>query len=190
MTLALSCSTVSEALSRIGGARCDALLLGSPADSSASAAVVRLAGSRVPIVVLGPDPATLLIRKGAAGAIGLEAEPARIVAALQAAAAGLVVAEAGLLELGGEPAESDGLPLEAPAATATGTSAPPLEALSARETELLRHLAEGYTNKEIARVMVLAEDTVKKAVQSLIAKLGATDRTHAVVLALRQGLIE
>jgi DNA-binding NarL/FixJ family response regulator len=51
-------------------------------------------------------------------------------------------------------------------------------------------LAEGYTNKEIARAMVLAEDTVKKGVQTLIAKLGATDRTHAVVLALRRHLIE
>ena len=66
----------------------------------------------------------------------------------------------------------------------------PADALSPREMELLRYLAEGYTNKEIARVMVLAEDTVKKGVQSLIAKLGAADRTHAVVLALRSGLIE
>jgi len=38
--------------------------------------------------------------------------------------------------------------------------------------------------------MVLAEDTVKKAVQTLIAKLGAADRTHAVVIALRHRLIE
>ena len=51
-------------------------------------------------------------------------------------------------------------------------------------------MAEGYTNKEVARAMVLAEDTVKKAVQTLIAKLGAADRTHAVVLALRNRLIE
>ena len=63
------------------------------------------------------------------------------------------------------------------------------DSLSARELELLRYLAEGYTNKEIARAMVLAEDTVKKGVQTLIAKLGATDRTHAVVLALRSSLI-
>jgi DNA-binding NarL/FixJ family response regulator len=64
------------------------------------------------------------------------------------------------------------------------------EPLTPRELELLRYLAEGYTNKEIARAMVLAEDTVKKGVQTLIAKLGATDRTHAVVLALRRRLIE
>ena len=62
--------------------------------------------------------------------------------------------------------------------------------LTPREMELLRYMAEGYTNKEIARAMVLAEDTVKKGVQMLIAKLGAADRTHAVVLALRNRLIE
>ena len=66
----------------------------------------------------------------------------------------------------------------------------PHEPLTPRELELLRYMAEGYTNKEVARAMVLAEDTVKKAVQTLIAKLGAADRTHAVVLALRNRLIE
>ena len=84
-----------------------------------------------------------------------------------------------------------------PAGAAPGAAAVPERAsaqrtrdsLSARELELLRYLAEGYTNKEIARAMVLAEDTVKKGVQTLIAKLGATDRTHAVVLALRSSLI-
>jgi len=71
-----------------------------------------------------------------------------------------------------------------------GAAVPVREPLTPRELELLRYLAEGYTNKEIARAMVLAEDTVKKGVQTLIAKLGATDRTHAVVLALRRHLIE
>ncbi|OLC56675.1 MAG: hypothetical protein AUH85_05645 [Chloroflexi bacterium 13_1_40CM_4_68_4] len=62
--------------------------------------------------------------------------------------------------------------------------------MTPRELEYLRYLAEGLTNKEIARAMVLAEDTVKKGIQALIAKLGAVDRTHAVVVALRNGLIE
>jgi DNA-binding NarL/FixJ family response regulator len=85
---------------------------------------------------------------------------------------------------------------EAPPEVATAAPAErpaersPKDALSARELELLKLLAEGYTNKEIARAMVLAEDTVKKGVQQLIAKLGATDRTHAVVVALRSDLIQ
>ena len=81
-----------------------------------------------------------------------------------------------------------GIPTRRPANLALGGRAS--EPLTPRELELLRYLAEGYTNKEIARAMVLAEDTVKKGVQTLIAKLGATDRTHAVVLALRRHLIE
>ena len=78
------------------------------------------------------------------------------------------------------------------APTANGGAAGDIasETLTPRELELLRYMAEGYTNKEVARAMVLAEDTVKKAVQTLIAKLGAVDRTHAVVLGLRQHLIE
>jgi DNA-binding NarL/FixJ family response regulator len=72
----------------------------------------------------------------------------------------------------------------------SGESSSPHEPLTPRELELLRYMAEGYTNKEVARAMVLAEDTVKKGVQMLIAKLGAADRTHAVVLALRNHLIE
>ena len=72
---------------------------------------------------------------------------------------------------------------------ARASTQPSRDSLSARELELLRYLAEGYTNKEIARAMVLAEDTVKKGVQTLIAKLGAVGRTHAVVLALRSSLI-
>jgi len=62
--------------------------------------------------------------------------------------------------------------------------------LTPRECQILQRLASGQSNKELARAMVLAEDTVKKAVQTLIAKLGAADRTHAVVIALRTHLID
>jgi len=98
---------------------------------------------------------------------------------------------------GVDPAPANGVeraPLpEVPAGTnggATPSTDTPHEPLTPRELELLRYMAEGYTNKEVARAIVLAEDTVKKAVQTLIAKLGATDRTHAVVLALRSDLIQ
>ncbi len=62
-------------------------------------------------------------------------------------------------------------------------------ALSARETEVLRLLAEGRTNKEIAATLVISERTAKFHVRSLFAKLGATNRTEAVALATRRGLI-
>ena len=66
---------------------------------------------------------------------------------------------------------------------------PSLEALTPREHEALVLLARGKTNKEIAKAMNLSAETVKKMVQSIIAKLGASDRTHAAVKALRAGLI-
>jgi DNA-binding NarL/FixJ family response regulator len=61
--------------------------------------------------------------------------------------------------------------------------------LTPREHEALVLLARGKTNKEIAKAMNLSAETVKKMVQSIIAKLGASDRTHAAVKALRAGLI-
>lgn len=189
ITLTLACSTVSEAFARISRSECDVVLVGSPADASVIDAVARLGGTLVPVVVLG-DISGDALRNGAAGVIGLEAEPRRIVAALHAAAAGLIVAEPGTFAPRAEEPSELEEPIEARSPAEPPDPALLRGALSQREMELLRHLAEGYTNKEIARVMVLAEDTVKKAVQSLIAKLGAADRTHAVVLALRKGLIE
>ena len=55
---------------------------------------------------------------------------------------------------------------------------------------LLLLVAQGYANREIAKVLTLAEVTIKKHVQSIIAKLGASDRTHAAVAAVRMGLVE
>ena len=65
-----------------------------------------------------------------------------------------------------------------------------LEELTDREQEILKLVAEGYTNKEIGKQLGLAEDTIKKHVQSIIAKLGASGRTHATMKAARRGLIK
>lgn len=64
-----------------------------------------------------------------------------------------------------------------------------LDALSSREMDVLRLLVEGLTNKQIAGHLSLAEDTIKKHVQTVIAKLQATDRTQAAVKAVRAGLV-
>lgn len=64
------------------------------------------------------------------------------------------------------------------------------EQLTGREREVLRLVAQGRANKEIARELSLAEVTVKKYVQSLMGKLGAANRTGAAILALRLGLAE
>ncbi|MBI4493343.1 MAG: response regulator transcription factor [Chloroflexi bacterium] len=67
---------------------------------------------------------------------------------------------------------------------------PGVDELTEREQMVLKLLAEGRTNKEIGDELALAEVTVKKHVQSIIAKLGASDRTHAAITGLRLGLIE
>ena len=62
--------------------------------------------------------------------------------------------------------------------------------LTARELEILKLIAKGNANKEIAAQLAVAEDTVKKHVTSILEKLGANDRTHAVTIGLERGIIE
>ena len=65
-----------------------------------------------------------------------------------------------------------------------------IEPLTPREEEVLVLLVEGLSNKEIGARLHLTEGTVKNYVSAIIAKLQANDRTHAVVTALRRGLVE
>ncbi len=62
--------------------------------------------------------------------------------------------------------------------------------LSEREMEVLRHIAKGMSNKEIGSALSVVEGTVKIHVANILAKLGAADRTQAVVLAVRRGLLQ
>jgi DNA-binding NarL/FixJ family response regulator len=64
------------------------------------------------------------------------------------------------------------------------------DALSSREIDVLRLIATGNANKEIACQLSIAEETVKSHVTNILAKLGANDRTHAVTIALKRGIIE
>ncbi|MFC1945631.1 LuxR C-terminal-related transcriptional regulator [Chloroflexota bacterium] len=59
--------------------------------------------------------------------------------------------------------------------------------LSPRESEILRYIAEGNSNKLIAAALGIGEQTIKNYITSIMRKLNANDRTHAVVLALRHG---
>jgi len=63
------------------------------------------------------------------------------------------------------------------------------ETLSQREIEVLREVSAGRANKQVAAKLRLSEETVKTHMRSILAKLNAQDRTHAVMIALRRGII-
>ena len=196
-------STCAEAVDLIAENEPDVVLLdlGLP-DARGPEAVSRIreVSSTTPIIVFSvertPEVIRAVLRAGANGFVSKDAPSSQVIAAIGAAAQGLTalgpVEARALSRITDIPAaEGTDEPTETEADDSEpGAPVPVREPLTPRELELLRYLAEGYTNKEIARAMVLAEDTVKKGVQTLIAKLGATDRTHAVVLALRRHLIE
>ena len=63
------------------------------------------------------------------------------------------------------------------------------DTLSDRELEVLQQVAAGNANKNVAAHLSISEDTVKGHVRAILAKLGANDRTHAVTIALKRGII-
>ena len=62
------------------------------------------------------------------------------------------------------------------------------QVLTPREVDVLRLVAEGNANKEIAAQLSLTEETVKSHVRNILAKLGANDRTHAVAIGVKRGI--
>ena len=64
------------------------------------------------------------------------------------------------------------------------------DALSAREIDVLRLIGAGNANKQIADKLCIGETTVKNHISSILSKLGANDRAHAVTIALQRGIIE
>jgi NarL family two-component system response regulator YdfI len=64
-----------------------------------------------------------------------------------------------------------------------------VEELTVREIEILRKLAEGLGNKQIASSLAISEHTVKFHISSILDKLGASSRTEAVTIGIRMGLV-
>ena len=64
------------------------------------------------------------------------------------------------------------------------------ELLTPRELDVLRLIADGNANKEIAARLSVSEETIKSRVKNILDKLGANDRTHAVTIAVKRGIVE
>jgi len=139
--------------------------------------LLELAAEAAPILALVPDPhppwMNDALRAGVRGIVPRDASTAEISAAIEAAAAGLVVLDPQALE-------TAALRTAAPAES---------ESLSPRETEVLRLIADGSSNKNIAWRLNISEHTVKFHVNSILSKMNAGSRTEAVMLGLRRGLI-
>jgi len=118
------------------------------------------------------------LRAGIRAVLPSDVSPEQLWAALEATAAGLVVMH---------PREASAA-FPAPAATAAPRSELP-EPLTRRESEVLQMLAGGLANKEIAGRLSISDHTVKFHVASILGKLGASTRTEAVSIGIRQGLV-
>ena len=120
------------------------------------------------------------LRAGAAGFLLKDAPSSRLIAAVRAAATGDSLIEPSitqrLVEAFVQPASAVGVPSE-------------LDALTERELDVLRLLARGLSNAEIAAEMVVAESTVKTHVARILTKLGVRDRLQAVVLSYETGFV-
>jgi DNA-binding NarL/FixJ family response regulator len=121
------------------------------------------------IVLLTASAAIDLIRAGAYGVLPLNASAGQIAIAIEAAAAGLGVFPPERFDVYVEP------------------STPSI--LTARETEVLRMIAEGLANKEIAYRLGISDHTVKFHVSALLGKLGVSSRAEAIGAGIRQGVI-
>ena len=115
---------------------------------------------------------------------------ADIYRALSAGACGYLIKDMlGVEVVGAVRAAAGGRRVIPPAVAARLAEFTPRTDLTAREVEVLRLAAKGLRNKEIARVIGRTEETVKVHVKHVMAKLGATDRTEAVTLAIQRGVI-
>jgi DNA-binding NarL/FixJ family response regulator len=144
------------------------------------------AGSRARVLMLTTFDADEYVyeamKAGASGFLLKNAPPAQLVAALRATAAG----EAQLA-----PAIVQRMVEEFVRRPAPGTTRPAaLDKLTDRETEVLKLLARGLSNSEIANTLFLSEATIRTHVSRILAKLDLRDRTQAVVVAYESGLVQ
>ncbi len=140
--------------------------------------------NRIPLILLlSGNPATHVdaIRQGAHAVLPNDLTDTQLAAAIEAVAAGLGVFV---------PDETQDETQDTMLPFAIHSPLPrPVEALTSREVEVLRAIADGLANKEIAVRLKISENTAKFHVGSVMGKLGARSRTEAVMLGVRYGIV-
>lgn len=127
--------------------------------------------------ISGARTISRLLKAGVRAILPRESDPDEIIAAIYAAHSGQVLLSAQVAEsLAAVYGDQD-------------LEDAPTEEITARESEVLRMLAEGLANKEIAARLGISEHTVKFHISSILDKLGASTRTEAVTMGIRRGLI-
>jgi DNA-binding NarL/FixJ family response regulator len=131
--------------------------------------------ARVLVITSFTEPAAVLpaVRAGAAGYVYKDVDPPALVAAIRAVHAGHVLLHPDVARL-----------------LSAGDIQPAGVRLTAREREVLAELAQGRSNREIARVFAVSEKTVKSHVSAILSKLGVADRTQAALHAVRNGMAQ
>jgi NarL family two-component system response regulator YdfI len=130
--------------------------------------------------ILDPQTSAQALRMGARAVLPAELPRAQLLAALEAVSRGFLVAM---------PVEAETIVAVSQIPSATNGVEELLEPLTPREQEVLRMLALGLANKEIAARLNISEHTVKFHVAAILGKLGAASRTEAVAKGIRHGLI-
>jgi DNA-binding NarL/FixJ family response regulator len=137
-------------------------------------AELRARGAPTRVLILtsaaGPAGPALALQGGAAGFLYKDVDPDALVRAIRSVHDGHTVLAPGAAGL---------------VAARSGGDARGIAALTSREREVLALLADGRSNREIARTLTVSEKTVKTHVSAILAKLGVADRTQAALLAVR-----
>lgn len=130
--------------------------------------------ARVLVITSFPDPAAIVpaVRAGAAGYVYKDVDPRALAAAIRSVHAGHVLLHPDVARM-----------------LADGDSRPGDLKLTSRELDVLREVARGMTNREIAKDFALSEKTVKSHMTAIFAKLGVQDRTQAALYAVRTGVV-
>ena len=177
-----------EALVKVGETTPDVILMDlymPEMDGVEATAYIKKEYPNVKVIVLTSfsDQAHVLpaLRAGASGYILKDVEPDQLVEAIRSAYKGNIqlhpdIANALL---------SQTLPVE----EKEEEPSIQVDVLTARENEVLRLLAKGMSNKEIASVLVITEKTVKAHVSSILSKLNLSDRTQAALYAVKNGIV-